>query len=1138
MADLTAIQFLRTSTAGKLPTAAQLHEGALAINLADRTIYTKNAAGQIIDLGFGKGGSVNGSIDATGTVKAGKLETALADLATANITTLNVTNLNNTGLTNIANSLKIYGVYGNEDTRLTLSAASNQTAPIGIYTGRSGNNNTLSIDIGSSRLATLRLSNNPTTDGYTSRFDIPSMLWLDGESRVNRNMLFRQPFNEYALDLQAGYTYSGSGDANGLNYLLKTRGHNTATPFYMIVDSRSGANEITWSSGATGPSNGIWGFGVNYFNSRKPLSVGFTGASALGDTSIAIGVNNAGLALSNNAIHTFVGGASMANVSSAGILTVLRSITGLGTGLTTNNAIFKANTDSDGNAVGDGVTHIGYKDSSGNFNHYFRGKGSTNIDTHAGLIVNYDLFVRRNASISGVLNAGTLTGSGSSTSYKGLTIENISAGWSYIELKALNAVAHIALKTEVAEGAVANSLHLRPNGQQNGSLIIQPAGQMLHLNQYGSVSIGALNGQYAHFNTSNPQFYFYKDIVSGGNFYAEGGQKVFHQGFLPTLGQLGAMPSGSALLPGNDITAYYGRQGLQVSNFAGLGGAGTNGVQLSNPVDGWHHHITLNHANSAGYYVDIAASFEGAMYIKSVSNGSHSGWARFYTTSFKPTPNDIGAISTSGNGIINGNLSASNLGVNNTSASTGYGLSLYGGANTGMPSYGISFSGTPSFGTHGSVIGDWATYFTMTGATNRGWIFKTGNGSGGNIASISASGVITASSFVGSGASLSGITASQVGAIPISGLIATGQIGGTGNGDLYTGAGIETRSSGAATPSIGFHKPGSYAGTLRMLNSTTFGFLNQDNSSYADLTVRNLTAADNVTGVALNGTTYVTGGRIFSGWDSGVVGSISCSQWFRSSGATGWFSDTYGGGIWMKDDSYVRVYAGKKFAVESGDFDSINTIGGIYAAGSISSQSNITAVGDLSTQRNVGCTGDVYARSFYGNANIGGTGSAINCPGGIYSQGTNWLYGQIITNNSPINAGSGVITGNGSGLSNLQWNNIVGKPNEVNSWINVYNSTTKQKQISVPTALINHLNNGGAADVRVLMVTDGDGQKCVQQTIFGGGVWTSGKYKADMTWSGLGNLYLHNSSSAWGATYQNKIDCRYTWITRVDYRLL
>lgn len=36
--------------------------------------------------------------------------------------------------------------------------------------------------------------------------------------------------------------------------------------------------------------------------------------------------------------------------------------------------------------------------------------------------------------------------------------------------------------------------------------------------------------------------------------------------------------------------------------------------------------------------------------------------------------------------------------------------------------------------------------------------------------------------------------------------------------------------------------------------------------------------------------------------------TISCSNWFRSTGNSGWHSETYGGGIWMSDYTYVKVY--------------------------------------------------------------------------------------------------------------------------------------------------------------------------------------------------------------------------------------
>lgn len=55
--------------------------------------------------------------------------------------------------------------------------------------------------------------------------------------------------------------------------------------------------------------------------------------------------------------------------------------------------------------------------------------------------------------------------------------------------------------------------------------------------------------------------------------------------------------------------------------------------------------------------------------------------------------------------------------------------------------------------------------------------------------------------------------------------------------------------------------------------------------------------------------------RIFSGFDSGAQGSISCSNWFRTNGATGWYNQTYGGGMTMEDYTYVKVSHNKSLWV-------------------------------------------------------------------------------------------------------------------------------------------------------------------------------------------------------------------------------
>ena len=109
--------------------------------------------------------------------------------------------------------------------------------------------------------------------------------------------------------------------------------------------------------------------------------------------------------------------------------------------------------------------------------------------------------------------------------------------------------------------------------------------------------------------------------------------------------------------------------------------------------------------NNAGGYITSRTSFRAPIFYDSDNTG-------YYV--------DPAGIS---------NLSQSKflagISVNSGSSSaTKHGISLYGTQTTGMPAYGLAFTGTAGEGTHGSVTSDWATYFTMSGSTSRGWIFK------------------------------------------------------------------------------------------------------------------------------------------------------------------------------------------------------------------------------------------------------------------------------------------------------------------------------------------------------------------------------------------------------------------------------
>lgn len=73
--------------------------------------------------------------------------------------------------------------------------------------------------------------------------------------------------------------------------------------------------------------------------------------------------------------------------------------------------------------------------------------------------------------------------------------------------------------------------------------------------------------------------------------------------------------------------------------------------------------------------------------------------------------------------------------------------------------------------------------------------------------------------------------------------------------------------------------------------------------------------------------TLVQARRVCAGHDPGIDNSISCSNWFRSSGNTGWYNTTYQGGWYMSDTSWIRAH---------------NNVG-IYTGGQIYSSSSVKA---------------------------------------------------------------------------------------------------------------------------------------------------------------------------------------------------
>lgn len=219
----------------------------------------------------------------------------------------------------------------------------------------------------------------------------------------------------------------------------------------------------------------------------------------------------------------------------------------------------------------------------------------------------------------------------------------------------------------------------------------------------------------------------------------------------------------------NTTTPGLGNFGLHftgqttVDNAAGItwnGGTGTTGAQAGIYVQGsgsygTKMYLATTDNYSTGSKTAISIDHTGAV---SVTRGSLSV---FGATTLSSTLAVTGASTFNGGlsattGSFSSTLNAPYIGVNNTTGSNGYGISLYGGGSASQPTYGIMFQQTATFGTYGTVSGDWATYLTMNNSAGRGWIFR--DTTNGNKASISNTGDLNLAGALGVGTSASGTT--------------------------------------------------------------------------------------------------------------------------------------------------------------------------------------------------------------------------------------------------------------------------------------------------------------------------------------------------------------------------------------------
>lgn len=428
MATLKQIQFKRSKTAGARPAASVLAEGELAINLKDRTIFTKDDSGNIIDLSISAGGNISGNVTIDGTLRVngpinnfGNFSTSGQITAGSSISAQVFRALQGSFYTRASNDASNAHLwFENADgTERGVIYARPQTTTDGEIrlrvrqgTGSTINSEFYFRSINGGEFQANRIL---ASDSLVTKRIAADTVIHNGKA-----------FGVYDTDSLVNYVYPGTGETNGVNYLRKVRAKSGGTIWHEICTAQTGqADEVSWWTGSTPVSKqcGIRNDGRMIV--RNSLALGtmttdfpssdYGNGAALGfGVYLALGDNGTGLSYKKTGVYDLVGsGNSVASITPDSFRSTRKGIFGRSEdqGTTwimpgTNAALLSVQTQADNNNAGDGQTHIGYN-AGGKMSHYFRGKGKTNINTQEGVDVNPGILKLTTGGESISFNAAT-----------------------------------------------------------------------------------------------------------------------------------------------------------------------------------------------------------------------------------------------------------------------------------------------------------------------------------------------------------------------------------------------------------------------------------------------------------------------------------------------------------------------------------------------------------------------------------------------------------------------------------------------------------------------------------------------------------------------------------------------------------
>jgi len=145
--------------------------------------------------------------------------------------------------------------------------------------------------------------------------------------------------------------------------------------------------------------------------------------------------------------------------------------------------------------------------------------------------------------------------------------------------------------------------------------------------------------------------------------------------------------------------------------------------------------------------------------------------------------------------------------------------------------------------------------------------------------------------------------------------------------------------------------------------------------------------------------------------DGGSYGTVTFSNWVRTTGSTGWFNETYAGGIHMTDSTWIRTYNNKSFYCNQ------TILGNVLEASAGFTAHSGSDVRLRSSSAGVSDTGDLI----FQDVNGAELARIYQSSGAPRSRGQGGNYDGVIRNNVNCNIATGTFTLNNATYTSVSF---------------------------------------------------------------------------------------------------------------------